>query len=112
MSRDGSIFAELLDVIESRRQQRPADSYITQLLDAGPQRIGEKLVEEAGEAAEAAVRGDDRRAVIRELADLWFHSLVLMGAAGISLSDVEAELARRRGTSGLQEKAARREHAP
>jgi phosphoribosyl-ATP pyrophosphohydrolase/phosphoribosyl-AMP cyclohydrolase len=103
-----------LEALESTiraRLSQPAGthSYVRSLLDVGPQRIGEKIVEEAGElAVEVARESPDRARVIAEAADVIFHALVGLGASGVTLREVEAELRRRAGTSGLDEKAARR----
>jgi phosphoribosyl-ATP pyrophosphohydrolase/phosphoribosyl-AMP cyclohydrolase len=102
-----------LDALESTIRARllaPAGtrSYVRSLVDEGARRIGEKIVEEAGElAVEVASGAADRGRVVAEAADLFFHALVGLGVAGVSLREVEAELRRRAGTSGLDEKAAR-----
>ena len=104
-----SIFHRLLEVIESRQVERPNGSYVVQLLDGGHQTIGEKSSEEAREVAVAAAEktATDQGPLIHEIADLIFHTLVMAGWAVISLDQIEAELAGRFGTGGLQEKAAR-----
>lgn len=96
----------LAQVLEERRQADPGSSYVASLYAKGRQKIAQKVGEEGVEVALAAV-GDDRQAIISEMADLWFHSLVLLADAGLSHDDVLAELARRFGLSGLEEKAAR-----
>lgn len=102
------VLARLMRVIEDRRATRPPDSYTTQLLDGGPRRIAAKVREEAGELAEAALDpAGDPKAIVHEAADLIYHVLVLLAAEDLRLEDVEAELDRRRGMSGLAEKAAR-----
>ena len=93
--------------IAARRGADPASSYVAKLLAGGPALIGKKLGEEAVETVIAAL-GEDRAALIGEAADLMFHLLVLLDAKGIALAEVEAELARRQGQSGIAEKAARR----
>ena len=104
-----------LEALESTIRARLATpagsrSYVRSLADAGSPRIGEKIVEEAGEfAVEVARESPDRARVIAEAADLIFHALVGLGATGVSLREVEAELRRRAGTSGLDEKAARKQ---
>jgi len=107
---DGLDAAEVLDalaqVLEERRQADPDSSYVASLYAKGRQKIAQKVGEEGVETALAAV-GDDKQAIISEMADLWFHSLVLLADAGLSHNDVLAELARRFGLSGLEEKAAR-----
>lgn len=99
----------LMAVIRARKATLPADSYTTRLLTGGVETIGAKIIEEAHEliaaAAETGVEG--RSHVVHEAADLLFHVLVMLGARDITLAEVEAELARREGVSGLAEKAAR-----
>jgi phosphoribosyl-ATP pyrophosphohydrolase len=82
-------------------------SYTAKLLAGGPGAAAKKLGEEAVEAAIAAVVGD-RDALTREAADVLYHLLVVLKGAGVPLEDVMAELHRRTGQSGLEEKAARR----
>ena len=96
-------------VIESRRSAAPESSYTATLLAGGVERIAAKILEEAGEAVEAArEEGEPGRAhLVREAADVLYHLLVLLASRGASLADVEAELARRFGISGHDEKAAR-----
>jgi len=102
-----------LDLLEHTilaRQRAPDEkSYTAQLLSGGVERIGGKIIEEATECVEAASEpGDDGRAhTIAEAGDLVYHLLVLLTARGIRLSEVEAELARRFGVSGIEEKANR-----
>lgn len=104
-----SILSELNRVLVERKQTRPADSYTTKLLDAGLGKIGGKVTEEAAEVVEAAgepgSEGTDH--TVREAADLVFHLMVLLVWREIPWTDVEAELARRFGISGLAEKASR-----
>lgn len=92
--------------IATRAGADPATSYVARLLHDGIPRIAKKLGEEATETVIAALDGDGA-ALTAEAADLIFHLLVLLHARGIPLADVEAELARRDGVSGLAEKAAR-----
>jgi phosphoribosyl-ATP pyrophosphohydrolase len=100
------ILETLGTTIAARRGSDPASSYVAKLLAAGPPLIAKKLGEEAVETVIAAL-GDDHAALTAEAADLVFHLLVLLEAKGLSLADVEAELARREGLSGIAEKAAR-----
>jgi phosphoribosyl-ATP pyrophosphohydrolase len=100
------ILERLFSVIESRKGADPASSYTAKLLAEGKGRIAKKLGEEATETVIAAAAGTPA-AVARESADLLYHLLVLWAAAGVNPADVWAELARREGTSGLAEKAAR-----
>jgi phosphoribosyl-ATP pyrophosphohydrolase len=92
--------------IAARAGANPAHSYVAKLLHDGIPRIAKKLGEEATETVIAALDGDGA-ALTAEAADLIFHLLVLLHARGIPLADVEAEVARRDGISGLAEKAAR-----
>jgi phosphoribosyl-ATP pyrophosphohydrolase len=109
MSEPDSIFARLAAVIEDRKANRPENSYTTTLFAGGVPKIGEKIREEAAEIVEAAGEpgASGRDHTIRETADLLYHLFVLLAQRDIALSDVEAELERRFGTSGLAEKAAR-----
>src|SRR4051794_16574257 len=98
-----SIVSSLLEVIAARKSDPPAGrSYVVSLLQGGVPRIGAKIVEEAGEVAEAASEpGEAGRAhLVHEVADLVFHTLVLLGHNEVPWSDVEAELSRRFGVSG------------
>jgi phosphoribosyl-ATP pyrophosphohydrolase len=102
------ILRQLTEVVRARHAQRPAGSYTTQLFNGGPKAIGAKVVEEANELDEAArASACDPDAVIHEAADLVYHLIVLLVGHGLSLEDVGQELARRFGTSGLDEKASR-----
>jgi len=96
----------LAATIAARRGADPASSYVAKLLAGGAPLIAKKLGEEAVETVIAAM-GDDRAALTAEAADLMFHLLVLLDAKGVTLADVETELARREGLSGIAEKAAR-----
>jgi phosphoribosyl-ATP pyrophosphohydrolase len=100
------VLERLFLVIESRKGADPASSYSAKLLAEGKGRIAKKLGEEATETVIAAAAGTPAE-VARESADLLYHLLVLWAAAGVDPADVWAELARREGTSGLAEKAAR-----
>ncbi|MEM1400994.1 MAG: phosphoribosyl-ATP diphosphatase [Pseudomonadota bacterium] len=100
----------LLSVIEARKGADPGSSYTASLLDKGPARIAQKLGEEAVEAAIAAVDAEAKPgALVGESADILYHLLVLWTAKGVSAEEVWAELDRRAGTSGLEEKASRQE---
>ncbi len=101
-----AVLEALFAVIESRRGADPATSYVAKTLAAGTPEVAKKLGEEAVETAIAAARGA-RAEVIGESADLLFHLLLLWADAGVTPADVFAELERRRGVSGLAEKAAR-----
>jgi len=96
-------------VIDQRRANPSAKSYTSQLLAGGVSKIGGKITEEAAEVVEAAAEpGDEGRAhLVREAADLVYHLLVLLASRQATLAEVEAELARRFGISGIEEKAKR-----
>lgn len=96
-------------VIEDRKVKRPEKSYTTGLLAGGVEKIGAKIVEEAAEVVEAAGEPGDagRSHTTAEAADLIYHLFVLLSYRDVSLAEVESELARRFGISGLDEKAAR-----
>ena len=96
----------LADTLESRKQADPASSYVAKLYHDGQDAILKKIGEEATETILAAKSGD-RVHLVRETADLWFHSMIMLCAAGIRPSEIIDELKRREGTSGLAEKAAR-----
>ncbi len=83
--------AELFEVIEQRKREMPKGSYVKKLLKKGPSKIGKKVVEEAGEVAIAALsEGRDR--TVSEVADLWFHSLVLLASIDATPEQVFEEL--------------------
>ena len=98
--------ARLAATIEARRGADTSESWTAKLLSQGPEKCAGKFGEEAVEAIVEAVRGD-REALTREAADVFYHLLVMCAARGVSLADVEAELERREGRSGIAEKAAR-----
>ncbi len=96
----------LADALAERVQADPSVSYTAALLAGAPDSILRKIAEEAGETIIAGKGGSDAE-VVHEIADLWYHTLVLLVARGLSPADVLAELDRRSGTSGHAEKAAR-----
>ena len=100
------ILERLADVIESRKGGDPEASYVSRLLARGPDAILKKVGEEATETVMAAKDGDRLR-IVGETADLWFHCLIMLAHYGLRPSDVLAELRRREGISGIDEKAAR-----
>ena len=102
------ILAHLEAVIADRRTASPDSSYVAKLNARGLPVMARKLGEESVEAVVAALSGSDDE-LVGEVADLVFHLLVLLNAKGIALADVLAELERREGVSGLEEKAARSE---
>lgn len=105
MSRFDDVIARLAATIDTRKGADPSASYTAQLL-ADPARAAKKLGEEAIETVIAAL-GSDKDALAAESADLIYHWLVVLAAAGVSLEEVAAKLEAREGTSGLVEKAAR-----
>lgn len=109
---DSSTLFALTTLIADRKANPPSEkSYVVSLLNGGTAKIGGKIIEEAGEVVEAAEEaGPEGRAhLIHEVADLLFHTLVLLGLKDIPFSDVEAELARRFGVSGIVEKESRKQ---
>lgn len=98
--------AALARTIAARAGADPSESWTAKLL-ANPEKAAEKFGEEAIEAIIEAVRNDPER-LTSEAADVIYHLLVMCAARGVTLDDIEAELARRDGTSGLAEKAARK----
>ncbi len=102
----GAVLDRLWRVIQSRRGADPETSYTARLYARGRAKIAQKLGEEAVEAVIEGVRGD-KPALVGESADLLYHLLVLWAEAGISPAEVAAEIARREGRSGLDEKRSR-----
>jgi len=96
----------LAAVLEARKHADPAQSYVAGLYAGGTDTILKKIGEEAAETIIAA-KGGERARIVHETADLWFHTLVMLAAAGLGPDDVLAELERRFGVSGIDEKAAR-----
>ena len=97
------IFAELTAVLLARREADPQSSYVASLYHKGLDTILKKVGEEAAETIIAA-KNTDRRQLVYETADLWFHSMVLLISQGVEPKDVLDELERRFGCSGLEEK--------
>ncbi|MCL4190600.1 MAG: phosphoribosyl-ATP diphosphatase [Thermoguttaceae bacterium] len=105
---DELILSRLMAVIDQRKADRPARSYTAQLFNSGIEAISAKVREEAEELIEAASNGAAGKGrVVHEAADLFYHVLVLLAACDTNLAAVEAELARRFGMSGLEEKELR-----
>jgi phosphoribosyl-ATP pyrophosphohydrolase len=105
-----SILTTLMAVINDRKNNPPAEpSYVVSLLRGGVTKIGAKIVEEAAEVVEAGGEPGDagREHLVKEVADLLFHTAVLLAHRDLAWSDVEAELARRFGISGIVEKQSR-----
>ena len=113
MSSEDSL-ARLTAVIENRKPSAggdPEQSYVARLLHKGPDAFLKKIGEEATEvvmAAKDADHGAPREKIVAEMADLWFHGMVALAHFGLSSADVVAELARREGLSGIEEKALRK----
>jgi phosphoribosyl-ATP pyrophosphohydrolase len=104
-----SVLQQLMTVLEDRKVNPPQNSYTARLYAGGDAKIGSKITEEAHELIEAAGEQGDlgRRHLIYESADVVYHLLVLLAHHGIKLEELETEIARRFGQSGLDEKAAR-----
>jgi phosphoribosyl-ATP pyrophosphohydrolase len=106
--------ASLAAVIESRLPARGGDpeaSYVARLLHKGPDAFVKKIGEEATEVVMAAKdtdHGGDKSRLVGEVADLWFHCMIALAHYGLTPADVLAELQRRAGTSGIEEKALRK----
>lgn len=100
------ILKELAATIEARKSADPESSWTAKLLSKGPEKCAEKFGEEAVEAIIACVK-DDRENLTYEAADVLYHLTVMLASRGVALDDVLTELARRQGTSGIAEKAAR-----
>ncbi len=109
--------ARLAAVIESRKVANggdPEKSYVARLLHKGPDAFLKKIGEEATEvvmAAKDADHGGDPTKIIYEVADLWFHCMIALAHYGLTPADVVAELERREGTSGIEEKSLRKVRA-
>lgn len=118
MTRSTDDLARLAAVIESRKPANggdPEKSYVARLLHNGPDAFLKKIGEEATEAVMAAKDLEhgvgDRQTLVNETADLWFHSMIALAHYGLGPADVVAELVRREGLSGLEEKALRKAQA-
>jgi len=103
---DPSILRRLGEALEARKEADPKSSYVAQLFAKGHDAILKKIGEEAAETLLAAKDGDKLR-IVRETADLWFHTLVMLSYHGLGPDDVLAELHRREGISGIDEKSSR-----
>ncbi|HHJ34556.1 MAG TPA: phosphoribosyl-ATP diphosphatase [Gammaproteobacteria bacterium] len=108
---NSEILVQLTEMLEQRKSAAPESSYVASLYDKGLDAILKKIGEEATEtvmAAKDVAQGENREKLVYEIADLWFHTMVLMADQGLSTDDVLEELARRFGVSGHDEKAARK----
>ncbi|CAG7603253.1 phosphoribosyl-ATP diphosphatase [Candidatus Vallotia tarda] len=106
-----NIFMRLTKIIDSHKGGDPKSSYVAQLFHKGADEILKKVGEEAIEvvmAAKDAHLPHSRENLIKEVADLWFHSLIMLSYYGVKPNNVLAELQRREGLSGIEEKALRK----
>lgn len=101
------ILKRLTATLEARKSASPESSYVARLHAKGLDAILKKIGEEATETVMAAKDGRNEK-IIYEVADLWFHTLVLLSHRGLTAEDVLNELARREGVSGIEEKASRK----
>jgi len=108
MSRPPTVLERLEAAIAARRGGDPGASYVAKLNAKGLDAILKKVGEEATETVIAGKSGE-KGSLVAEMADLWFHCLVLLDRQGVRVADVLAELERREGRSGLDEKASRKE---
>ena len=104
-----AVLHQLMAVLEERKTNPPPNSYTARLYQGGVTKIASKIMEEAQEVVEAASEPGEagRRHLIYESSDLLYHLLVILAHSGVKLDDVEVEIARRFGQSGLDEKATR-----
>jgi len=105
MSND--ILQRLTETLEARKHAAPESSYVAKLFSKGDDAILKKVIEEAGEVLLAAKDANNEH-LVYEVADLWFHCMVLLAQKGLSAADVLEELSRREGVSGITEKANRK----
>ena len=104
---DENLLQRLGEAIAARKGGDPSASYVASLFAKGEDAILKKIAEEAAETVLAA-KGGDKLHLVRETADLWFHTMVLLALHGLKPEDVIAELRRREGVSGIDEKASRK----
>jgi len=104
---DIEVLHRVAATIAERKGASPETSYVSSLYAKGTDAICKKVAEEAAETIMAAKDGE-RLHIVREVTDLWFHSLVLLGHYGLSVDDVLAEFRRREGVSGIDEKRSRK----
>ena len=107
MSTSNDTLQRLAEVIATRRQGDPDKSYVARLFHKGTDAILKKVGEEATETVMACKDGDTQK-IVYEVADLWFHTMIVLAQFGLRPADVLAELERREGTSGIEEKAMRK----
>jgi phosphoribosyl-ATP pyrophosphohydrolase/phosphoribosyl-AMP cyclohydrolase len=106
MEEKSSILDRIYEVVEDRKSHPRERSYVSSLLQKGTGDIVDKMVEETGELI-ASILNRDRKQTIYEMADLWFQSLVLLGALDITPHEIYRELENRWGRSGIEEKELR-----
>ncbi|MGB8517157.1 MAG: phosphoribosyl-ATP diphosphatase [Gallionella sp.] len=104
---NNDILQRLTETLEARKHAAPESSYVAKLFSKGDDAILKKVIEEAGEVLLAAKDANNEH-LVYEVADLWFHCMVLLAQKGLSADDVLEELARREGVSGIAEKANRK----
>lgn len=100
------ILKDIANILDARKEASPSSSYVSSLLHSGEDQVLKKIAEESAEVLMASKDGNKLQ-IVREMADLWFHSMVLLTFHGLRPEDVLMELKRREGISGLDEKAAR-----
>lgn len=105
---DLDILRRIQNTLVERKNAAPGSSYVASLYAKGTDSICKKVAEEAAETIMAAKDGDQLH-LVREVADLWFHSMVLLGHFGVGVDDVVSELHRREGISGIDEKKSRKQ---
>ena len=105
--KDHHVLDRIAAAIEERKGGDPAKSYVAKLFAAGDDAMLKKIAEEATEVVLAA-KGGERLHLVREVTDLWFHCMIVLARHGLGPDDVLAELQRREGISGIDEKAARK----
>lgn len=103
---DLDILTRVQATVASRKGADPSSSYVAGLYAKGTDSICKKVAEETAETIMAAKDGDAGH-LVKEVADLWFHSMILLSQYGVAVADVAAEFARREGVSGITEKASR-----
>jgi phosphoribosyl-ATP pyrophosphohydrolase len=101
-----TILKKLTETLEARKKDDPSKSYTASLYRDGLEAILKKVNEEAFETIIAARQGNNKE-LVHEVADLWFHTLILMAHKNLSAEDILNELSRREGTSGIEEKESR-----
>lgn len=104
---ESTVLLRLAETIETRKQADASSSYVARLLHDGQDKILKKIAEESAETLMAS-KDNDAQQVTREIADLWFHCLVLLAYHDLTPSHVLKELERREGVSGIDEKASRK----